>query len=63
MKQGKGNRALPREHTGHSKHPLPQHKRRLYTWTSPDSQHQNQIDYILGCDYGLLLARLLEEAI
>ena len=26
---------------------LKQHKRRLYTWTSPDSQHQNQIDYIL----------------
>ena len=24
-----------------------QHKRRLYTWTSPDAQHQNQIDYIL----------------
>ena len=24
-----------------------QHERRLYTWTSPDSQHQNQIDYIL----------------
>ena len=24
-----------------------QHKRKLYTWTSPDSQHQNQIDYIL----------------
>ena len=23
------------------------HKRRLYIWTSPDSQHQNQIDYIL----------------
>ena len=23
-----------------------QHKRRLYTWTSPDSQHQNQTDYI-----------------
>ena len=21
-----------------------QHKRRLYTWTSPDGQHQNQID-------------------
>ena len=46
-----------------------QHKRRLYTWTSPDSQYQNQIDYILcsqrwrssiqsaktrlGTDYGL----------
>ena len=24
-----------------------QKKRRLYTWTSPDGQHQNQIDYIL----------------
>ena len=23
------------------------HKRRFYTWTSPDGQHQNQIDYIL----------------
>ena len=26
---------------------LQQHKRRLYTWTSPDGQHQNQIDYTL----------------
>ena len=26
---------------------LQQQKRRLYTWTSPDGQHQNQIDYIL----------------
>ena len=24
-----------------------QHKRRLYTWTSPDGQYQNQIDYVL----------------
>ena len=24
-----------------------QHKRKLYTWTSPDGQHQNQIHYIL----------------
>ena len=24
-----------------------QYKRRLYTWTSPDGQYQNQIDYIL----------------
>ena len=24
-----------------------QHKRRVYTWTSPDGQHQNQIDCIL----------------
>ena len=24
-----------------------QHKRRFYTWTSPDGQNQNQTDYIL----------------
>ena len=24
-----------------------QHKKRLYTWTSPDGQHRNQVDYIL----------------
>ena len=24
-----------------------QHKRRPYTWTSPDGQYQNQMDYIL----------------
>ena len=24
-----------------------QHKRRLYTWTSPDGQYKNQIDYVL----------------
>ena len=26
---------------------LQQHKRRLYIWTSPNGQYQNQIDYIL----------------
>ena len=26
---------------------FPQHKRRLYTWASPDGQHKNQIDYVL----------------
>ena len=29
-----------------------QHKRRLYTWTSPDGQYQNQIDYILSAKNG-----------
>ena len=24
-----------------------QHKRRLYTWASPDGQHQNKTDYVL----------------
>ena len=28
-------------------HLFQQHKRRLYTWTSPDGQHWNEIDYIL----------------
>ena len=36
------------QHTGHSKHPLPTtQEKTLYTWTSSDGQHQNQIDYIL----------------
>ena len=26
-----------------------QHKRRLYTWTSPDGQYQNQTDHSLCC--------------
>ena len=26
---------------------FPKHKRWLYTWTSPDGQHQNHIDYII----------------
>ena len=29
-----------------------QHKRRLYTWTSPDGQHRYQIDYILCSQNG-----------
>ena len=46
--RAKANRALPREHTGHSKHPLPTtQEKTLYTWTSPDGQHWNQVDYIL----------------
>ena len=26
--------------------PFPQHRRRLYTWTSSDGQHRNQIDVL-----------------
>ena len=30
-----------------------QHKRQLYTWTSPDGQYRNEIDYILcSCEDG-----------
>ena len=29
-----------------------QHKRRLYTWTSPDGRYQNQIGYILWIEDG-----------
>ena len=38
---------LPRERTGIANTLFQQHKRSLYTWTSPDGQHRNQIDYIL----------------
>ena len=40
-------RVWPREHTAHSKHPVPTHKRRFYTWASPDGYYRNQIEYIL----------------
>ena len=33
-----------------------QHKRRLYTWTSPDGQYRNQIDYILAAEDGEALS-------
>ena len=43
------------ELTGHSKHPLPTTQEKtwtsLYTWTSPDGQHQ-KIDYILAAKDG-----------
>ena len=45
--RAEANRVLPRERTGHRKNPFQQQKRRLCTWTSPDGQNQNQIDYIL----------------
>ena len=32
-----------------------QHKRRLYTWTSPDGQYRNQTDYILCSKVGKAL--------
>ena len=45
--RAKANRVLPRECTGHNKTLFQHHKRRLYKWTLPDSQHRNQIDRIL----------------
>ena len=38
---------MPREHTVIANTLFQQHKRRLYTWTSPDGQHRNQIDQII----------------
>ena len=45
--RAKANRVLPRECTGHRKHPLPTTKEKTLPWTSPDGQHRNQINYIL----------------
>ena len=47
MNTFKTHRVLPTTCTGHRKHPLPLIQEAAYTWTSPDGQYQNQIDYIL----------------
>ena len=44
------NKAM--DSTGHSNTLFQLHRRRLYTWTSTDGQHQNQIDYILCSQIG-----------
>ena len=36
---GQRLRVLPRECSGHSKHPPPTAQEKLYTWTSPDDQY------------------------
>ena len=41
------NRVLPREGTGHSKHPLPTTQEKTLHMGIPDGPHGNQIDYIL----------------
>ena len=43
----KANRVLPREYTGHSKHPLPKTQEKTLHMDRPDGQYQNQNDYIL----------------
>ena len=45
--RAKANRVLPKECIGIANILFQQHKRRFYTWTSPDGRHWNQIDYIL----------------
>ena len=47
ISEGKANRVLPTEPLVTANTLFQQHKRRLYTWTSPDGQYQNQIDYTL----------------
>ena len=48
--RAKANRVLPRECTGHANTLFHQHKRRLYTWMSPDGQHQNLIIFCAAKD-------------
>ena len=47
IEAGQRLRVLPRECTSHSNTLFQQHKRRLYTRTSPDGHYQNQTNYIL----------------
>ena len=46
MKQGKGQEFCQENALVIANILFQQHRRRLYTWTSPDGQYQNQIDYI-----------------
>ena len=45
--RAKANRVLPREHPGHSKHPLPTTQEKTLHMDITRGQHQNRIDYIL----------------
>ena len=45
--RAKANRVLPRERKVIANTLFQQHKRRFYTWTSPDDQYKNQTDSIL----------------
>ena len=45
--RAKANRVLPREHTGHSRHPLPTTQEKTLHLDIPDGQHRNQIDSVL----------------
>ena len=47
MKQGKGIEFCQENSLVIANILFQQHKRSLYTWTSPDGQQQKQIDYIL----------------
>ena len=47
LSRTKANRVLPRNSLVTANTLFQQHKRTLYTWTSPESQHRNQIDFIL----------------
>ena len=47
MKQGKGEQSFAKRTLWSQQTPSSNSTRRLYTWTSPDGQHQNQTDYIL----------------
>ena len=48
MKQGKGKvLSLPKEHTGHSKHPLPTTQEKTLHMDITRGQYQNEIYYIL----------------
>ena len=47
MKKAKANRVLPRECTGHSKHPLTTTQEKTLHMDITRCQYQNQTDYIL----------------
>ena len=55
MKEAKPNGVCQENKLIIAKAHFQEHKRRLYTWTSPDGQYQNQIDDILCSQDGQAL--------
>ena len=52
MKQGQTNRLLPRECTGHSKHPLPTTQKKTLHMDNTNGQYQNQTGIFLAAKDG-----------
>ena len=59
--RAKANRVLPREWTGHSKHPLPMTQEKTQHMDISRCQYWNQIDYILCSKDGVIYSKQKQD--